>query len=280
LIALLGNLSRDLFPGEEPRVGGAPFHAARALKLIGTRAQLYVRCAIEDRDALVPGVSRLGTPVHYVPGTSTVVFRIAYEGDRRLMQVDAIGDIWQPGDLPALPHTLRWLHVGPLLRSDFPPETLAVLGRGRNLSLDAQGLVRASRVGELTLDADYDPELLRHVRVLKVADDEAEVIGDPAALPVPEVIATHGRHGSTVYADGKAEHVPAFGIQAEPTGAGDAFSIAYVAARAAGMPPVAAARRATAVVAELLSYSGDRSGGREPAGDDDSDLSPVNTDLP
>jgi sugar/nucleoside kinase (ribokinase family) len=278
LIALLGNLSRDLFPGEEPRVGGAPFHAARALRLIGTRAQLYVRCALEDRDALVPGVSRLGTPVHYVPGTSTVTFRIEYEGDRRMMQVDAIGDTWLPEDLPALPHTLRWLHVGPLLRSDFPPETLAVLGRGRNLSLDGQGLVRASRVGELAVDADYDPELLRHVRVLKLADDEAEVIGDPAALPVPEVIATHGPRGSTVYAGGTAEHVPAFGIDAEPTGAGDAFSIAYVAARAGGMPPVAAARRATAVVAELLSYPGDRPEVRGTDGDDDPDLSPVKPD--
>ena len=156
-----------------------------------------------------------------------MTFRIEYEGDRRLMQVDAIGDTWRPEDVPALPHTLRWLHVGPLLRSDFPPETLAVLGRGRNLSLDAQGLVRASRLGELTLDADYDPELLRHVRVLKLADDEAEVIGDPSTLPVPEVIATHGPRGSTVYADGTAEHVPAFGIVAEPTGAGDEVSIAY-----------------------------------------------------
>jgi len=77
VIALLGNLARDLFPGREPTVGGGPFHAARALRLIDTPAQLYVRCALEDRDTLVLGVARLGTPVQYVPGESTATFRSA-----------------------------------------------------------------------------------------------------------------------------------------------------------------------------------------------------------
>ena len=252
MIALLGNLARDLFPGAEPRVGGAPFHAARALRSLDVRAELYARCALEDRDALVPPVTRLGTPVRYVPGTSTATFRIAYDGDRRSMQVDAIGDTWLPDDVPPLSAATRWVHVAPLLRSDFPAETLARIARGRRLSLDGQGLVRVPQVGELRLDDDYDRAVLEHVQVLKLAEEEAEALGDPAALPVPEVLVTHGIRGATVYAGGRVERIAAFGIDADPTGAGDAFSIAYVAGRAGGLPPLAAARRATAVVADML----------------------------
>ena len=127
------------------------------------------------------------------------------------------------------------MHVAPLARSDFPAETLAALAQGRKLAFDGQGLVRVPETGELRLDADFDPELLRHVTMLKLSDEEAEVLGDPAALPVPEVLVTHGSHGSTLYIEGRAEKVPAFPLPAEPTGAGDAFSISYVAARSIGL---------------------------------------------
>jgi sugar/nucleoside kinase (ribokinase family) len=40
--------------------------------------------------------------------------------------------------------------------------------------------------------------------------------------------------------------------EVDPTGAGDAFAAAYLASRATGHGPRAAARRATAVVAGLL----------------------------
>ena len=150
----------------------------------------------------------------------------------------------------------RWVHVAPLARTDFPAETLAALARGRRLSLDGAGpRARPARPGELRLDADYDPELLA-----PRLDAEAERRGGracsaiPAALlGVPEVVVTHGSRGSTVYVGGRAERVPALPrSRRDPTGAGDAFSISYVAARSAGLAPAAAARRATAVVGAVL----------------------------
>jgi sugar/nucleoside kinase (ribokinase family) len=119
VIALLGNLSRDLF-GDEVRPGGAPYHAARALRRIDTRAEIHTRCALEDREALVLPVTRLGTPVRYVPGQSTASFRISYDGDLRTMVMEAIGDVWSPDDVPRLRDNVRWVHVAPLARSDFP----------------------------------------------------------------------------------------------------------------------------------------------------------------
>jgi sugar/nucleoside kinase (ribokinase family) len=168
------------------------------------------------------------------------------------MVVRALGDVWQPADVPALGEDVRWVHVAPLARTDFPPETLAAAARGRRLSLDGQGLVRPGETGDLRLDGDFDPELLRHVWVLKLSEEEAEVLGDPLGLGVRELLLTRGARGATVVADGRAVDVPAFAIEGDPTGAGDAFCVSYLSAREAGFAPAAAARRATAVVASVL----------------------------
>ena len=252
MIALLGNLARDLLPGEPPRTGGAPFHSSRALQHLDVPALVYARCALEDREQLLPPLAALGTPVRYVAGSSTASFEISYEGDRRHMTVLALGDTWVPEDVPQLPPEVSFVHVAPLARSDFPPETLAAAARGRRLSLDGQGLVRPARTGPLQLDADFDPDLLRHVWVLKLSDEEVEAIGDPAALPVRELLLTHGARGATVVVGGQTTHVPAFPLPGDPTGAGDAFCISYLAARSSGFAPAAAARRATAVVASMF----------------------------
>ena len=70
VIALIGNLSRDLLPGKAPRVGGGSYHGARALQRLRVPARIVARCAVSDREALLPPVVRLGTPVRYVPGTA------------------------------------------------------------------------------------------------------------------------------------------------------------------------------------------------------------------
>jgi sugar/nucleoside kinase (ribokinase family) len=253
LIALLGNLARDFLPGQAPRPGGGPYHCARALRRVDTRAEIYARCALEDHEELVLPVARLGTPVRYVPGESTASFRISYDREPRSMELVSLGDVWTADDVPELHDHVRWVHVAPLARSDFTPESLARLARGgRRISLDGQGLVRVPETGELRLDAAYDPALLDHVHVLKLAEEEAEVLGDPTSLPVREVLITHGARGATVYCDGAVEEIRAFEIRTDPTGAGDAFSVGYLAARARGFPPITAARRATTVVADML----------------------------
>jgi sugar/nucleoside kinase (ribokinase family) len=253
VIALLGNLARDIFPGGEVRAGGAPYHAARALAYLGVAADIYARCSAEDRGRLLPAVVALGNPVTYVPGRSTASFRISEHGLERQMEVLAVGDSWLASDLPALRREAGWVHVAPLLRSDFPPETLALLGRARHLSLDGQGLVRANRLGRLKLDADYDPELLRHVRVLKLSDEEADVLGDPTKLGVDELLVTHGPTGATLYEGRRREEISARAVGGTHTGTGDAFCVSYLVGRDAGLAPVAAAVAASAAVSELLS---------------------------
>ena len=177
------------------------------------------------------------------------------------MGVTAVGEVWQPEDAAALDADVRWVHVAPLLRSDFPPETLAALADGRRLSLDAQGLVRVPRVGRLEVDAAYDPAVLASVTTVKLSEEEARVVaggpfdrGAAARLGAHEVLLTLGSHGAVVFADGFETFVPAawpvLGVQT--TGAGDAFMVGYANARADGADAVEAARRASRLVAELL----------------------------
>jgi sugar/nucleoside kinase (ribokinase family) len=233
-------------------VGGGPFHGARALHRLRVPARIVARCAATDKELLLPPLVRLGTPVRFVPGTATTTFAFHYEGDRRIMRIEALGDTWSPGDVPALPPSVRWVHVAPLARDEFPSATLAALGRRHRLSLDGQGLVRAPKVGPLELNGDFDPELLRHVRVLKLAEEEAEVIGDLSRLPVREIVVTRGSRGATVFVDGRPDEVVTRAVDTDPTGAGDMFCAAYTVARSAGFAPGGAGRRAAAVVRSLL----------------------------
>jgi sugar/nucleoside kinase (ribokinase family) len=253
-LALVGNLARDLVDGGPPRIGGAPYYGARAWRGLGRRATIFTRCGRADRVAYIRRLTALGLPVVSLEGTETTSFSFHYEGSVRIMTVDSMGDAWTPEDAELVPRG-AWLHVGPLLRSDFPAETLAALARGRHLSLDGQGLVRAAQLGPLRLDADYDAALLEHVQILKLAEEEAEVVGAVDKLGVPEVLVTFGERGSRVYFDGRAEDVGAWPVAADPTGSGDAFSAAYLAGRAQGLEPVSAARQATGVVAALLTGS-------------------------
>jgi sugar/nucleoside kinase (ribokinase family) len=257
-LAVVGNLSLDRVDGGEPRPGGAPFHAARALRLLGRPAFIGAKAADTDRRLLLPPLVRFGLPVLWRSGASTAAFSFSYDGDRRSMVVDTLGPAWTADDLRGLERA-DWVHVGALARSDFPAETLAALARGRHLGLDGQGLARPDRTGPLALDADFDPAVLRHLSVLKLAEEEAfALVGGTdeealRSLSVPEVVVTLGSRGSLVLAERRPlMPVPARPVGRDPTGAGDAFLAVYLASRASGYAPVPSARRASAIVAALL----------------------------
>ncbi|MHB8643838.1 MAG: PfkB family carbohydrate kinase [Gaiellaceae bacterium] len=248
-LAVVGNLSLDRVEGSAPRIGGGPYHAARGLRVLGARAQVVGRCSDEDRPFLLPQLAGLGLPVHLLASERTARFSFSYDGDVRSMRVDAIADPWTVEEARTLDRRVRWVQVAPLARSDFSAETLGELAAGRFLLLDGQGLVRRPVEGPLELDAGFDPALLDHVDVLKLSEEEAEVVGD---VDVPELIVTFGSRGSLVRVAGRETRVPAQRLPHDPTGAGDAFAAAYLASRADGLEPVASARRATDVVTALL----------------------------
>jgi sugar/nucleoside kinase (ribokinase family) len=264
-VGLVGNLAVDRVAGGAPRVGGAVYHGARAATRLAAGAVVVTRCAERDRAVCLAPLVELGLPVTWRPARETTAFSFHYEGDRRVMTVDAVGDPWTVEDIggwagEALAET-SWLHVGGLLRSDFPPDTVRALAdRGKRLLVDGQGLVRRGERGPLRSDGELDRSLLASVDALKLDEEEATRLAggtgeaELRALGVPEVIVTFGSRGALVVAGDASARIPAGQVAepVDPTGAGDAFGVAYAVARDRGLAPVDAARDASRVVAALL----------------------------
>ena len=264
-VAIVGSLSLDSAPGREPFPGGCPYHAARALSLLASPSRIVAKCSMAHRRLLLGPVLALGIPVSWRPAEATTGFELIKDGDDRIMSVTSIGDGWTVGEtrswVRAALEPCEWVHVAPLLREEFSAAALAEIARDRVLSLDGQGLARLPRLGQLALDADFDRELLRHVSVLKLAEEEADAILERvdaeslAGLEVPEVIVTRGSRGALIWTDGELTEVPARPpvANAGATGAGDAFAAIYIAARSRGRAPLVAARRAAVFVSAMLS---------------------------
>jgi sugar/nucleoside kinase (ribokinase family) len=256
-VAVIGNLARDVVDGGPPRVGGAPYHAARALRLLGGRTRIVARCAEHDRPTLLPPLVALGVPVTFVPALSTAAFDIRYRGESRSLAIADAGQpwTWEEADLVG---PVDWVQLGALTRADFPPQVLAALVRGRRrLALDGQGLVRPARTGPVAPDGHFDPDVLSYVTVLKLSEGEAETLGGEDrlfGLGVPEILLTEGSRGAHLLHAGRRTHIPVRRIEGDvdPTGAGDAFLAAYVWARACGHRPLSAARHAASTAARVL----------------------------
>lgn len=240
MLGVVGSLSLDFADGASPRPGGAVFYAAEALRLLGTPARILAKGPPVD----------LGIEAEWLSGTGAA-FEFSYDGDARTMSVLRLGDPWTPEDVDGRLGGVEWVHVGGLLRSDFPPETIAALAQGRHVSLDGQALVRPGRTGPLQLDADVDPAILAAAQILTLSEEEADVLGD---VEVPEVVVTLGSRGSILHAGGEEHQIAIEPVaDVDPTGAGDAFAAGYLAARSTGAEPLAAAISASDLVTELLS---------------------------
>ena len=255
-VAVVGNLSLDHVDGGPPRPGGPPRYAARSLAALGVPSVVRAKTAAADRVQLVRPLEELGIPVEWRAGETTATYAFSYDGDTRAMEVRELGSPWSPEDVEGL--DADWIHVGALFRGEFGEETLAALAKTARLSFDGQGLVRPARLGPLELEPDPDTSFLRHISVLKLSEEEALALAGSleeaplTELGVPEVVVTLGSRGAIVVAGGNAVRLRADPVDADPTGAGDAFAAAYVVERSRGREPREAAERATGLVHALL----------------------------
>jgi sugar/nucleoside kinase (ribokinase family) len=260
-VAVMGNLARDRIDGGPPQPGGCPFFAALAFRMLGREGQIVTRRAEVDRELFDDTVASLGVPVTILPATDTSGFDHDYSGETRSTTVTALGEPWLPIVAATLAPDVSWVHVAPLLRSDFPAETLAELAAGgRRVSLDGQGLVREPRTGPLEQNASFDRTALGPLAVLKLSEEESRIVAggdfDAAAarpLGVGEIVVTLGSRGEDVWIDGAVTHLPTTPVLGvETTGAGDAFMVAYAIARTDGASPAEAARSASGLVGRML----------------------------
>ena len=261
MIALLGNLSRDLRPGRAAagRRGAVPRRpraaaAARARPdrraLRGRGPRRAVRPARPARlDA--PASSRARRPRRSRSRTR------ATAGE---MSVAALGDPWRPEDVPPLPDeralgARRAARRAPTSRPRRSPRSRSA---GASSSTG-----RASCACRRSARSSSTPTTTRrssaHVAALKLSEEEAEVLGDPRDLPVREVLVTHGSRGVTVYAGGRETTVRGRAVaDVDPTGAGDAFCAAYAAAPLVRRAPRPARRARRPRSSPRSSARGDR----------------------
>jgi sugar/nucleoside kinase (ribokinase family) len=262
-VTVLGNLAIDIINGGPPSPGGCASFAGVALEASGTTGRIVGMGAEADHVLFDPLCERFKGLVEVLPADRTSAFRLDYDDvDHRHMAVDAIGPVWGAAEVAAADPRTTWVHLAPLLRTDFPAETLELLSeRGHCVAYDGQGLVRADRLGPLVEDSHFSADLLLHLDVLKLAEDEADVVADGPfdaevadRLGVPEIVVTYGSEGCDIYADGTVIRVPAAWrvLDVQTTGAGDMFTACYVANRAAGAEPRQAAEQASKLVAAEL----------------------------
>lgn len=266
-VAIVGNLVLDVVAGAPERPGGAVWYCSHALQTLAPEIDVVLVCrsSENDRERLVPPLEALGFPVFWQASEGTTRFAFHYEGDRRLMRLEELGDPWTPADatgwLADAVDGAEWIVVGALTREDFPLATLAELrARGHRLILDAQGLVRRGTIGPLVSDGTVDRRVFEHITALKLNDEEAlQLCGgiDEASLRslgVPEIVLTLGSQGAVIISGDETTRVPAVPVDGpiDPTGAGDSFLMAYAVARLAGEAPRSAGLAASEFVSTII----------------------------
>jgi putative hydrolase of the HAD superfamily len=267
MIAIVGQcvVDRIKLPGQPwvERLGGAPIFAAEALAAAGAPAIVLTRGATP---ALRRPLHRLGLPVIEGPGTRSCVSEMAYRPDGTWSDAfHSLGDPFTADDVRS------WMAAGTAGADaivcgaqwcdDFADATLEALAEGgRPLYLDGQGPLRAAQLGPISLRTPLAGAGLRHLTVLKLAEEEARVaLGgvDAAAagrLGIPTVVVTLGERGAVVLRGGRAIEVgvePVHGL-ADTVGAGDAFLALMAAGASEGADPVEAAHFACRETARLL----------------------------
>jgi len=177
-----------------------------------------------------------------VKDVPTTQFVIKYQkGWKRKLQLKARAPKISVNDLPYCLQA-RAVHVAPIA-NELSEELVTDLRRAtRVLSLDPQGFVRGfDRRGNVRLKGWRGQSVLERVDVYKSSLNEIEALTGTSSLQlatrrigdygVKIVMVTRGMRGSTLFFDNALYNIPACAsrIVSDPTGAGDAFSGAFLA---------------------------------------------------
>jgi sugar/nucleoside kinase (ribokinase family) len=220
----------------------------------------YVSLAAAKLDAKVSVISKVGedfsnnyvnwlknnkidlSGLKKVKDASTTQFVIKYQKSwKRKLQLKARAPTISANDLPDSLQA-RVGHVAPIA-NELSEELVTKLRKAtRILSLDPQGFVRSfDRKGNMCLKGWRGQSVLEQVDVYKSSLNEMEAVTGTTNLQlatrrigdygVKIVIVTRGMHGSTLFFDNMLHNIPACAskIVLDPTGAGDAFSGAFLA---------------------------------------------------
>ncbi len=202
--------------------------------------------------------------------TGTVVALVAPGGERSMITDRGANLALSPADLPVgvfLPG--RHLHLSGYALLDPGPRAAArralrlAGAAGMTVSVDPSSAAPLARVGpQRFLGWTRGPGLcLANLAEARVLTGRTQPLAAARALTAAygEVVVTLGARGALWAAAGEVVRVPAVPVRAvDTTGAGDAFSAGFLAARGAGADPEQALRSGAALAARAVTVVGGR----------------------
>jgi len=230
----------------KPTLGGPPTYVSLAAAKLGVKVSVISKVGEDFSKDSIKCLKNNKIDLSWlkrVKGASTTQFTIKYQkGWKRKLQLQARAPLISANDLPNSLQA-RAVHVAPIA-NELSEEVVTKLRKATSiLSLDPQGFVRRfDRRGNVSRKRWKVQSVLEQVDVYKSSLNEIEAVTGTNNLQlatrrigdygVKIVIVTRGMHGSTVFFDNKLYNIPAYAsskIVLDPTGAGDAFSGAFLA---------------------------------------------------
>ncbi len=241
---VVGHVAKDV-DANGWRLGGTVAYAATQASRLGLNAAI-VTCASADVDLarLLPHIR-----IHCIPSETTTTFENRYQEGRRVQRVWSQAPAISTEDVPQALHSARIVLLGPLLSEVMP--AMAALFSGSLVGCCLQGWLRDASGDGLVRRRPWPQEAsLSGANVAFVSEEDMQDDANALARWQREadiVVVTNGRGGATVWTERKQRRIAAFPhVEVDPTGAGDVFAAAFMAAFDETRDVAAAARFADA----------------------------------
>lgn len=259
-VLVVGHVTRDIAPRAPGgfTYGGTATFASIAARRLGHRVALVTACA--DEPGLVDGLT--GIDVVATPAGATTTFENIYTADGRVQYVRAAAQAVEASAIP-----VAWLGapvslLGPVAR-EIRRDVVHAFGAATTVAATLQGWVRtwdgdSGRVRPTEwseADACLD-------RIDALVFSPVDVGNDPAAVRryagrARLAVVTEAADGGEVWHEGRRFRYPAYEVEeVEPTGAGDAFAVAFALELHATRDPEHAARYASCVASFVVEGPG------------------------
>ena len=268
----IGHVTRDVHPDGSFSLGGTVTFAALTAYRLGLAAAIAT-CADDSLLAELPGLLS-GISLSVRSSEATTTFDNQYAAGFRTQYLRARAAELTVENIPVPWRAAPVVLLGPLaqeLSLDivklFPRRSGAIIAatpQGWLRRWDAAGRVWPKAWAEAAQVLPHlDVLILSHDDLLPFADGnrrDADALLAQWSLHVPLLVATDGRHGATLFQQGKTERFPAYAAhEVDPTGAGDVFAAAFLCHLHRYHDPRAAVNFANCVASFSVEQAGSRS---------------------
>jgi 1D-myo-inositol 3-kinase len=266
---IIGHVTHDTQPDHSFLLGGTVSFASLTAYRLGLVAAI-VTCAdaeqLTELPALLPEIGLAGNS-----SETTTTFANQYQEGFRTLYLHARADELHVDDVPDAWRRAPIVLLGPVAQ-ELTPELVKLFPRrpGAIIAAIPQGWLRSwddnGRVWPTPWTASeeilplLDVLVLSHDDLLPFANgnrNDADSILKRWSSKVPLLVATDGRHGTTLFQHGVTEQFPIYPtVEVDPTGAGDVFAAAFLVNLHRNGDPRAAVDFANCVASFSIEHEG------------------------